>query len=57
MTQPREPMTPQSAALMPPNTQDSSDFMAMDAFEEWNANFYNDDVRRAVQSALKIRDL
>jgi hypothetical protein len=53
-TQPNEPMTPQSKALLPPNTGDSSDFMTMASFQDWEANFYIDYVLPAIASVGKL---
>ncbi|MGL5891118.1 MAG: hypothetical protein ACRC3B_14610, partial [Bacteroidia bacterium] len=49
-TLPNEPMTPQSRALLPSTTVDSSDFMTMSDFADWEANFYNEYVLPAIKS-------
>jgi len=53
-TQIGEPMTPQSASLLDPSTTDSSDFMTMGSFEDWEANFYTKYVTPALTSIGKI---
>ncbi|MFN8711444.1 MAG: hypothetical protein ACK5Z2_01245, partial [Bacteroidota bacterium] len=49
-TLPNEPMTPQSRALLPHTTVDSSDFMTMSDFADWEANFYDEYVVPAIKS-------
>jgi hypothetical protein len=53
-TQLNEPMTPQSKALLPSWTIDSSDFMTMSDFADWEANFYIEYVEPAIASAKRI---
>jgi hypothetical protein len=53
-TKPGEPMTPQSASLLPPGSEDSSDFMTMASFQDWEANFSAEYVVPAVKSIRSI---
>lgn len=54
-TLPGEPMTPQSSALLPPTTTNSSDFMTMGSFAIWEANFYTEYVLPAIASVNRIK--
>jgi hypothetical protein len=53
-TKPGEPMTPQSKSLLNPTNDDSSDFMTMASFKDWETNFYDDYVLPAITSVKKI---